>query len=437
MIEMSAGADRRRRPPIPSAGAGWDDHDLRRRLADSLRVAARVVTLLAPAGYEAGTPEGLQPEKVRSETALLLLASHPACGADPELSALHRQIAEALVSYGRNEHVAALIALEPVVALDHGLIHLCLSRIGLVDERFDRLLAAARSSSAAASRERLPHRDMEQAWLGRLDRTAGDGSSTARSEVPTRSILGRALDALSATADDVYAFTHAVMFATDLGARSPGLPRPRAAIAADAEAALARCLDEQDYDLGGEVLLTWPLLRRPWSAAAAFGFHCLARVEDEAGFLPAPVIPLERLATLTGEARARYALAMSYHTVYVMGLVCSLALRPGGAPPRAVPRTRRHRGAATALLELPGADSAPRHWQGVLAMLDAAQRDALAPLLLAMRLRRAAARRDLAGVQELLRAAARFDLLAGPAPQQAIELLQRASLLSRLGLATD
>jgi hypothetical protein len=416
--------------------AGWDEQDLRRRLADSLRVAARAVTLLAPAGHEADTKEGLQPEKVRSETALLLLASHPVCAEDPELGALHRQIAEALVPYARNERVAALIALEPVVALDHALVHLCLSRLGLVDERFDRLLAAARTSSAAAGRERLPHRDMEQAWMGSLDGISGERHAP-RSAVPPQSILRRALNALSATADDVYAFTHAVMFATDLGARAPRLPRPGSAIAADAEAALARCLDEQDYDLGGEVLLTWPLLRRRWSPAASFGFHCLARVEDEAGFLPAPVISLDRLAALTCEARARYALAMTYHTVYVMGLVCSLALRPGGAPPRSIPRARRHRGAAASLLEIPDADPAPRHWQGVLATLDAARRDALAPQLLAMRLRQAAGRRDLAAVQELLRVAARFDLLEGPAPQQALELLQRAALLSRLGLATD
>ncbi|HVF61188.1 MAG TPA: hypothetical protein VNJ70_15380 [Thermoanaerobaculia bacterium] len=415
---------------------GWDEENLRERLAASLQVAARAVTLLAPAGYEAETQEGLRPEKVRAETALFLLASHAVCAADPDLAARHRQVAEALVPYARSERVAAMIALEPVVALDHALIHLCLSRLGLGDERFDRLLAAARTSRAAAARERLPHRDMEQAWLGRLTGAAGEESGRGRG-LPGRSILGRPLDALSATADDVYAFTHAVLFATDLGARTPRLPRSGAAIAADAEAALAWCLDDQDYDLGGEVLLTWPLLRRRWSAAATFGFHCLARVEDEAGFLPAPVISLERLATLAGEARARYALALSYHTVYVMGLLCSLALLPGGAPPRSIPPARRQCGAAAALLEVPDADAEPRHWQGVFAALDAAQRDALAPLLLAIRLRRAAARRDLAGIQELLRAAARFDLLAAPAPQQAIELLQRAALLGRLGLATD
>src|SRR5687768_14396456 len=101
---------------------GWDEENLRERLAASLQVAARAVTLLAPAGYEAETQEGLRPEKVRAETALFLLASHAVCAADPDLAARHRQVAEALVPYARSECVAAMIALEPVVALDHALI---------------------------------------------------------------------------------------------------------------------------------------------------------------------------------------------------------------------------------------------------------------------------------------------------------------------------
>lgn len=428
---MNSGGDPRRRP---AAGVGWCAEDLRRRLGEALRVAARTVRHLAPAGHEAETARGIRPEKVRSETALLLLASQPACAGDPDLAARHRRLAESLLPYARSEQVAALITLEPTVALDHALVHLCLSRLGLGDERFDRLLAAARSSPAAASRERLPHRVLEQAWLGRL---GGETPDAGDLRLPARSILGGPLDALSSTSDDVYAFTHALMFATDLGARPARLPRTGAEIAADAEAALARCLDDQDYDLGGEVLLTWPLLRRRWSAPATFGFHCLARVEDEAGFLPAPILSLEDLAGLSGEERTRRALALSYHTVYVMGLMCSLALGPAGPPPRAVPRSRRYRGAAGALLEVPDLHAEPRHWQDVLATLDDCQRDALAPLLLTIRLRRAAIRRDLAGIQSLLRIAAGHDLLAAPAARQAIDLLRRAALLSSMGMPSD
>ena len=405
----------------------WDAGDLRRRLAAALEVAERAVRLLGPAGYRSAEPDGVRPEKVLSETALFLLASHPACRTDRDLESRHRHVCDALLPYARNDRVAALIVLEPIVALDHALVHLCLSRIGLRDEGFDRLLAAALASPSAAARERLPHRVMEQQWLRRL---ANGNGHAARTTLPRASILRHPLDALCATADDVYAFTHALMFGSDLAQRELRPPRSAAGIAADAETALARCLDEQDYDLGGEVLLTWPFLRRKWSAAATFGFLCLTRVEDEAGFLPSHAVSLDTLRALTGEDRTRYAVAMSYHTVYVMGLLCAVSLRSDGAPPVAVPAVRRDRG-IDALLAVPDPDAEPRHWVSAFADLSTPQRNALAPLVLAVRLRRAARRRDLAGVKNLLRVAARYDLLDGPAPQQALALLQRVTLLGQ------
>ena len=412
-------------PLIPST-TRWDAADLRRRLSRALDAAHRAVLVLGPSGYNISEPNGVRPEKVLSETAIFLLGSQQACASDENLAQRHRSVAEALIPYARNERVAALIVLEPIVSLDHALVHLCLSKMGLRDERFDRLVAAAQTTRAATARERLPHRVMEQDWLAYL---AGLPTNIRRLNVGQESILSRSLDPLCSSADDCYAFTHALMFGSMLGARRPMLPRTAAEIVADAEIALGHCLDQQDYDLGGELLLTWPLLARRWSAAATFGFMCLARVEDEAGFLPAPSISLEQLAKLQGEERSRYAMAMTYHTVYVMGLLCALSLRPGSAPPRDVPGTRRHRGAAAALATFPDSDREPKHWQGVFADLNEAQRDSLAPLLLSIQLRRAADRRDLARIQELLRVAVRFDLLASSAPQQALQLLQRSVLL--------
>ena len=49
--------------------------------------------------------------------------------------------------------------------------------------------------------------------------------------------------------------------------------------------------------------LTWPLTGTTWSAAAAFGFHVLADVEDQVGFLPAAATRLDRLNALRGELR--------------------------------------------------------------------------------------------------------------------------------------
>jgi hypothetical protein len=343
-------------------------------------------------------------------------------------------VCEALIPYARNDRVAALIVLEPIFLLDHALVHLCLSRMEFRDRRFDQLVAAAQSSRVTTARERPPHRVMEQTWLSYLA-----GTIDARSfNFGHDSILSHSLDALSMSTDDAYAFTHALMFGSALGIRKLKLPRSAAEIAVDAEVALGCFLDDEDYDLAGELLLTWPLLTRRWSAAATFGFICLAHVEDQAGFLPAASISLDELAKLQREERPRYAMAMTYHTIYVMGLLCALLLRPSTAPPREVARMRRYHRAAAALAEIPDPDHhKPRHWENVFAGLEVAQHESLSPLLLAIKLRRAARRRDLACIQDLLRVAARFDLLAGPAPYQSLDLLKRSALLHELGLTRD
>ena len=394
--------------------------------------------MLGAEGYGGDGRDAVRPEKVLAETALLLLASHRAVIAavhqKKELAARFRRLAEALAKFGRNERVAALVTLEPSVSLEHAFVHIALARIGMPDERFDQLLESAQGAQASASRERLPHRRLEQAWMRRL---AGIGQA-GPTDVPAmdlrRSILAGPLDALSSSADDRYAYTHALMYACDLGSRLPRLPRSRHAIEVDAEAALGACLDEQDFDLAGEVLLTWPLLRRGWPPAATFGFSCLAGIEDATGFLPALSVSTDKLAALAGNERTRYAVAMSYHTAYVMGLVCAISLRPGLEPRVAVPTSRRYRGATEALAVLAkGAMSTaePRQWEVRFKALTEGQREALAPLLLAIHLRRAVSARDLVLVQALLRVAAAHDLLDGPAPRQALELLNRARLMQR------
>jgi hypothetical protein len=248
------------------------------------------------------------------------------------------------------------------------------------------------------------------------------------------SILARPLDALASTADDRYAYTHALMYACDLGWRVPRLPRTMQAIEADAVAALGACLDEEDFDLAGEILLTWPLLRRTWPAAATFGFGSLAGIEDAAGFLPALSVSTDKLASLEGMERTRYAVAMSYHTAYVMGLLCAISLRHGLEPPGTVPTSRRYRGATEVLAGLAGnaiPTAKPRQWEMRFNVLTEGQRNALAPLLMAIYLRRAVRARNFVLVQALLRVATTHDLIDGPAPRQALELLSRARLMQQ------
>ena len=89
--------------------------------------------------------------------------------------------------------------------------------------------------------------------------------------------------------------------------------------------------------------------RRPF-----LSFAILASVEDRLGFLPAPNLSLDALNGLSGDDRSRYVVASSYHTAFVMGLLCAGSLRDGCRPPLAAPLRARGRGAAAKLLELIG-----------------------------------------------------------------------------------
>jgi hypothetical protein len=243
----------------------------------------------------------------------------------------------------------------------------------------------------------------------------------------------RSMDLLVGTREDVYAFTHALIYLRDFGIAPLPLPRNRAAILAEAEAMLAHCLDTGDYDLGAEVLWSWPLTGRAWSAAAAFGFRVLARVEDRAGFLPSAGTNLNRLQELEGEERKKYLLATAYHTVYVMGMLCAAALRPGKAPPAAIPVRGTTAGSAGRVLEFFDGADRNAYWWEEFQQLAAPERDALAGLLLHIALRRRVARHDFEGVARLIRTADELGLANSPLVRQAAEMLERFAAAAGAG----
>jgi hypothetical protein len=408
----------------------WAQDDLVRRLSHALDVAQQAIEVLASEGYtDPGEPaNSLRGEKVISETAFLLVA---AAGLNHHSSIQERlgTLAEQLIPYARTAKVAVQICLEPALSLDWALPHICLTQLGRPAPDFDHLLEQSLASSASAGRERPPHRLLEQEWIQALWR----GSLRNRTLQPAAacaSVLNHPMDLLQGSREDLYAFTHALMYVD--GCTQPWqLPRSRDEILAEAEAALARCLDDQDYDLCGELLLAWPLSASAWSPAAGFAFSVLARVEDQAGFLPAPNTRLDRLSQLTGTERRRYWLATTYHTVYVMGLLCAYALRPGLAPPRSIAPVPP-RGACDAVLPyLPSNGGAPQpHWMQEFFALDPARREALATLLWTAALRRKVVQRDFGAVEQLLHLGFTFSLADTPAATQAVELLDRLTALA-------
>ena len=179
-----------------------------------------------------------------------------------------------------------------------------------------------------------------------------------------------------------------------------------------------------------------PLTGKTWSPAAAFGFAVLARVEDEAGFLPGPGTRLDRLAKLQGSERTDYVLATAYHTAYVMGLLCAVALQPGRTPPSKFGAYRRAHGSARVILEYLAADDRRPHWCDDLDRLGDRCSDAVAGLLLSIALRRKVGQRDFRAVHELLKCGYTLGLVDTPASSQAAELLDRLTAFASLTLAS-
>jgi hypothetical protein len=231
------------------------------------------------------------------------------------------------------------------------------------------------------------------------------------------------------------------MYGRDFDCLPLPLPRSRDEILGEAEAALTRCLEEDDFDLAGEVLLAWPLSgqvlpgdetgRSVWSPAAAFGFELLSRVEDRAGFLPSPATRVDIARALPEPERRRYLLASAYHTVYVMGLLCAAALTAGKAPPASVePDPAMPSGAAQKMLG--HLDDAARSavWFQEFQLLDLDQQDALAGLVFQIAMRRKFKLRDYPGMMHLLLDADSLGLAQGPLATQAAQLLGRLQVLS-------
>lgn len=409
----------------------WDEADLIRRVLRVLGAARRVLELVCSrkTSLELQDAAGLMDAKIVAETAMLLLCLDPIVSLDARLREQSQQLAELLIPHARGDDVLAAMCLDPGSALDHGVAHIILGRLGYPDRDVDELLQNSLNLGPQFGPERLPHRRLERAWLTRVWAHPGFPASSD-SRPLAESALGRSMDALRASRLDIYAFTHAVMYASDLGCRQVKAPRSRAAIAADAEASLSFSLETGDYDLTAELLLTLTMLNLPWSATTNFAFKILADAEDRLGFLPGGACDLAQYHTLTGATQqSRFALTTSYHTIYVMGFLCATALLPGRTPWAAVHERPALRGSAATLQRLVNHDQLKACWREAFELLDAAQRDAVSPLLLTIVMRQATASGNVALLRQALEIALTYDLVRLPAVTQGLALLRRSQLL--------
>lgn len=429
---------RRSRTACPA----WPQADLLRRIRQAIALTRRTLQVAiaqgdGPQHTEDTRPGGTRPlnlEKVVGEAAMLARCAFLANAGDAALNAEVDGLARDLAPQARGESVQARICADPAGAVGHASAHVCLSDIGHRDARFERFLQEVRATDLGGGPERLPNQLLEWHWLECIGRSASHDPANGLRVWLAQTCASRPLDVLCSSTIDLYLFTHVVLYASDMGQRAVQWPRDPAQVVAESDASLAAALDAENFDLAAELLWTWPMLGLQWSATAEFAFELLSNVQDEHGFLPGPEFRLAHSLALSASQRDDYMLRTSYHATLVMGLLCAASGRSGRRPTRRVAMVAGGAGCgADPLLGLlPNRSCQPR-WLALHATRCGADRAALAPLLINVGLRRAAAAGDLGQLGRILESALRDAAWSElPAVQQAAALLLRASALARL-----
>jgi len=442
---VPAAASRTEAAPASAAPLAWPRADLLRRLHQALALAPRALAAALAQDERGSQPAGLAPAtndrpasgrplqlaKVVAEAAMLLRCAAFLRAEDASLGAAIDAVASLLAPHARAPSVLVQLCREPARAIEHAAAHVYLSDLGQRDETFDRFLQETLAGARVGSPERLPNHALECHWLdqirsGRVEEAAIDPALLANTCVASQ------LDVLGCSTLDLYAFTHVVLYATDMGRRSVRWPRPVDEIVAGAQASLAAALDADNFDLAAELLWTWPMLRVPWDATASFAFEVLASVQDEHRFLPGPEYSPCDLATHSPAQRDEAMFRTSYHATFVMGMLCAVALRRGCAPSQRSADAPANAGATDELLQLMAPSSREPRWLQELALADRPRRDALAPFVLSIVLRRSAANHAIDRLRSALEAGLQRDWADGPSARQALGLLRRVTSLARL-----
>jgi hypothetical protein len=393
----------------------------------ALRIAERTIQFLGADGFNgADLPEGnFAPEKPLAETAMLLyVASRER--SDPAVQEVFDDLVQGLIPYARSKQMGWDVLRYPSVCLQLATPHILLNILGRKDSRFDDLLVHTETACASRGHEVVPYRELEIIWLRSLWRNQIPGPELQESARKTA--MGNPIDLLNGTREDAYAHTHAVMYYTDFGNWQKPLPRSTDEFLGESAAVLARALVIEDYDLAAEALMAWPLTSSVWSSAAAFGFRVVTSLEDKVGFLPAGPLASKRLLELAGDEKTKYALASSYHTAYVMGMLCALSLKPGMASPFEIvgpPSSMTLIEGLQALIPKTGA-----HWEQVFQSLSPNEQAALGPFLLDVAILQSNRRGEFAQMASLLETASQNEMADTTLCAQSAQLLSRMASLA-------
>jgi hypothetical protein len=400
----------------------WPTEDLGRRVERALDLAEAAIALVSTdsPGIDLEALEA-PPNKIIAETAMFLRAAL-AVPRDlaPNVAERADMLARELAPHARHSRVAIGIALHPALALDYGAAHLVLGRAGYPDIVFDNALADTLGATIAHARERVPHRELEQDWLAWLM-----GGPAPLQETMCRTALVKGTDLITGSRDDVYALTHSLLYATDFGNLKPRFPQTDDGdVIATARSALAGALDDDDFDLAGELLLTWPFLHADWDDSSSLAFAVLAKVEDDVGVLPSLALDREAFERQPDTSKKSYVAAVTYHTAYVMGLLCSTMLRHDSRA-EVVSNATGSPALSELLLGVLKADKRRPQWLRYVETLPNGRQAACCAFLLDVAVRRASRQLKLDEVRDLLQLAIDHRSACSPLCLQAAGLLRR------------
>lgn len=295
------------------------------RLAHTINFAKNVVQHLLIEGHSApeDAPWYVRPEKIIAETAFLIAFTKSNKSYAVVRDSIN-ELAEVLIPLARSKTMQLNISLKPELALDYAHAHICLQFAGYPDEKFDKTVAAALQSMACDGIERTPYRMMEREWLMKIWDSGYKDS--LKFWIPLSS-LRHSVNLFSESTDGAYAITHAIMYASFNGGGIPELEDD--ILFQIMESLLIRYMDEQNYDIAGELLMAWPLLGKKMNSIVAFALECLFKIEAKVGFLPSPGLDISQLDPNDQKARRTYIYSINYHTALVMGLLCNCLLTNG------------------------------------------------------------------------------------------------------------
>src|SRR5664279_3476987 len=221
---------------MTSSEGRWECEDLIRRLCFSLDTAKDTIASLGEKGFNHPEQSNyrVDPEKIIAETAFVLLEAFELIKY-AEVKEKVYKLAIMLCPYARNDRTLFNIALYPALALDYAYPHICLTKMGYPDDDFESRVTKAINLNSKTGCERLPYRIIEQESIKEMWNKRGNPID----EIVLHTFLGHSVDLFHGTREDMYAFTHAMIYTSSFKVFHDKLPRNQKDILSEVDGMLA------------------------------------------------------------------------------------------------------------------------------------------------------------------------------------------------------